>query len=187
MPRSSDIVQIENLVLAAQGGDATAFESVLRAWLPVMRRHALRLTGDATAADDVVQEACLAIVGGLGCLDDPARAHGWMLRIVTNKAADWIRRRRRERRLSNSIRDREPRGGPNDRSGEAETGDRGAMIRVACLRLPLELRAVVSLYYGEGLSVAAVAAAVGVPTGTVKSRLHDARDQLKETVERSPP
>src|SRR5688572_29004634 len=97
MTRSFETIQDEILVLAAQAGDAAAFEAILRRWLPVMRRHAARLTGDAVAAEDVAQEACLALVSALAHLHDPARAHGWMLRIVTHKAADWVRRRRRDR------------------------------------------------------------------------------------------
>jgi len=187
MTRSFDTIQDEILVLAAQAGDRGAFEALLRRWLPVMRRHAVRLTGDAAAADDVCQEACLALVAGLKGLRDPATAHGWMLRIVTHKAADWVRRRRRDRQLVQTIRNREPSAAPSDSLCEGDSQERAALIRAACLHLPTDLRAVVSLFYGEGMSVAMIAAGLGVPVGTIKSRLHEARAQLKALLERGSP
>jgi RNA polymerase sigma-70 factor (ECF subfamily) len=186
MNRSFDTVQDELLVLAAQAGDIEAFEALVRRWLPVMRRHAARLTVDPAAAEDVTQDACLAICHGLRTLADPASAHGWMLRIVTHKAVDWVRRRQRDRELTQSVRNREPRPAPSDFSREAEALDRSALIRAACRELPADLRAVVSLYYGEGLSISAVAAGTGTPEGTVKSRLHEARTQLRSILERTP-
>lgn len=185
MTRSCGTIEDEILVLAAQAGDARAFEALLRRWLPVMQRHAARLTGDAMAADDVCQEACLALVAGLRRLDDPARARGWMLRIVTNKAADWVRRRQKDRELTRTLQNHEPRASPSDLLHGAESLERSALIRAACMNLPTALRALVSLYYGEGLPVGAIAEALGVPAGTVKSRLHQARTELRAHLERN--
>jgi len=185
MTRSFETVQDEVLVLAAQAGDAAAFETILRRWLPIMRRHAERLTGDAAAAEDVSQEACLALVGALARLHDPALAHGWMLRIVTHKAVDWVRRRRRDRELTRTIQNREPRTAPSDFQSESGSHERAALIRATCMQLPTDLRALVSLYYGEGMSVAVLAEALGAPAGTIKSRLHEARAQLKALLERN--
>jgi RNA polymerase sigma-70 factor (ECF subfamily) len=185
MTRSFDTIQDEILVLAAQAGDAAAFEAILRRWLPLMRRHAARLTGDSDAVEEVSQESCLALVGALAGLQDPASARGWILRIVTHKAADWVRRRQRDRELIRTIQNREPRAVPNDLQRESESHERAALIRAACMHLPTELRAVVSLYYGEGLPVAVIAEALGAPTGTIKSRLHEARAQLKALLERN--
>lgn len=186
MSRPFDTVQDELLVLAAQAGDVDAFEALVRRWLPVMRRHAARLTGDPAGAEDVVQDSCLAICAGLRRIDDPATAPGWMLRIVTHKAADWVRRRRRDRDLARAPQNLEPRPTPSDPSHGTDAMHRTAAIRAACMSLPEELRAVVSLYYGEGLPIAAVAAGTGTPEGTVKSRLHEARRQLKSILERNP-
>lgn len=174
------------LVLEAQRGEVAAFEELLRSWLPVMTRHAYRLTGDRDGAADVTQEACLAITRGLRRLDDPARFESWTLRIVTNKAADWVRRRQRQRRLQEYLESREPRPAASDLHGSGETSEaeRIQLIQQALTQLPHEMRAVISLHYGEGLSVANMALALGVPPGTVKSRLHHARRQLKELVGR---
>jgi RNA polymerase sigma-70 factor (ECF subfamily) len=108
-----------------------------------------------------------------------------MLCIVTHKAADWVRRRRRDRELTRTVQDREPRGISNDLKSESESEERAAHIRAACLELPAELQAVVSLYYGEGMPLAVIADGLGAPTGTIKSRLHEARAQLKAILERT--
>jgi RNA polymerase sigma factor (sigma-70 family) len=184
--RSFDRIQLELLVLEAQLGDVAAFGELLRSWLPVMTRHAYRLTGDRDGAADVTQEACLAITRGLRRLDDPARFESWTLRIVTNKAADWVRRRQRQRRLQESLESREPRPPASDlhSRGETSEAERLELIQRALAQLPHEMRAVISLHYGEGLSVANMALALDVPPGTVKSRLHHARRRLRELVGR---
>lgn len=184
MTRSVGTVLEEMLVLSAQAGDSAALEELLRRWLPLMRRHAARVTGDAGAAEDVAQDTCLALVGALTRLRDPARARAWMLRIVTHKSADWVRRRQRDRQLNRDIQNREPRGPARDIQSTSGSQEQAARIRAACLHLPIHLRAVVSLYYGEGMPVAAIGEALGAPEGTIKSRLHEARAQLKTLLER---
>lgn len=182
--RAREQVRDEWLVLAARGGDVAAFESLIHRWRPVMTRHAWRLTGDADGAADVTQESCLAVVRGLGRLHDPATFGVWVLRIVSNKAADWVRRRERERRRQPPATSATPDTLP-DLGSRRQTApdDRTALIRQAVKRLPVHLRSVVGLYYAEGLSVAETAAALGVPPGTIKSRLHEARQRLKDTLE----
>lgn len=184
MTRSVETIQDEILVLAVQAGDAAAFEAIVRRWLPVMRRHAIRVTGNSEAAEDVVQETCLALVGALARLNDPARARGWMLRIVTHKAADWVRRQQRDRQLTREVQNREPRAVPSDFQSGSESRERATLIRAAHMHLPTELRAIVSMYYGEEMPVAVIAEALGAPIGTIKSRLHEARAQLKAHLER---
>lgn len=186
MARTLEQIRDELLVLAAQGGDAEAFETLIRRWRPVMVRHAWRLTGDRDLAADVGQESCLAIVRGLGRLHDPAAFGTWVLRIVSNKAADRVRRRRRERRLQESAESAAP-GEASGPAGVADPGGLTAAIREAVGALPMHLRAVVGLYYGEGLSVAEAAVALGIPAGTIKSRLHDARRRVKDSIQRRRP
>lgn len=187
MSRSADTIEEEILVLAVQAGSVAALDALVRRWLPIIRRHASRMTGDAAAVEDVVQEALLALVGTLTRLDDPARARAFMLGIVNHKAADWIRRRQRDRTLVHTIRDRLPRALSSDAVESAECIDRAGLIRSACGELPPELRAVVSLYYGEGLAIADIALTLGAPAGTIKSRLHDAREHLRPLLERIHP
>jgi RNA polymerase sigma factor (sigma-70 family) len=181
--RSLDQIRQEWLVLEAQRGEVDAFGELLRLWLPVITRHARRLTGDREGAADVTQETCLAITRGLRRLEDPARFESWTLRIVTHKAADWVRRRQRQRRRQESLKSHEPQAVASDLHGDAATrGERIRLIQRALADLPYDMRAVVSLHYGEGLSVATIALVLNIPQGTVKSRLHHARRRLQELV-----
>ncbi len=134
-------------------------------------------------AADVAQEAWLAIVGGLRRLDDPCRFKSWSYRIVANKCADWIRREQRRRRTAEEAA-REPL--PPDEMDQEPDLDETGRLRVALRALPAERRALLSMFYLDGLSVAAIARALDIPAGTVKSRLFHARHHLRRTLEEEP-
>jgi RNA polymerase sigma-70 factor (ECF subfamily) len=180
MERTPDTILDELLVLDSQAGDEAALAELVRRWHPRLLAHAFRLTGDQDGAGDVVQEAWLGIVRGLERIDDPARFAGWARRVVANKAADWIRRRQVERRTS-----------PLDLStaSAAETPGRSSeasrAVRDAIAGLDDAHRSVVALHYVEDMSVAEIAAVLDIPVGTVKSRLHTARERLRTALERS--
>jgi RNA polymerase sigma factor (sigma-70 family) len=187
--RQPEHILDELLVLASQDGDARALEALVRRYQQRLLRHAQRLTGSVDAAGDVTQETWLAIARGLRRLDDPARFRAWAFRILTHKAADWIRKRQRGRALQKSVESREPRPGSSDLENESAGHAAGttSRLRSAIAQLSPELQAVIGLHYGEGLSMAEIAHVLGVPDGTVKSRLHAARSRLRQSIERSEP
>lgn len=181
MDRDAGRVLDELLVIAARAGSRAAFSQIVSRWTVRLRRHAERMLSDADQAGDVVQDAWLGIARGLSRLDDPARFPGWAYAIVTRRCVDLIRRRARDRRLSadaatEALIDPPVLDGSPDINGRL---DLAAAIR----RLPVDQRLMVSLYYGEGLSVEEIAAAHGLPGGTVKSRLHTARQVLRTLLE----
>ena len=183
MSRTHEDIQDELLVLQSQDGDGEALKTLIQRWQPRLGRLAWRLTGEREPARDIVQDAWLAIVRGLKRLDDPARFRSWAYRIVSNKCADWTRRRARQRSAAKDLRhaavsDR------GDRSSEADAADEVARLREALRRLPDEQRAILSLHYLDGLGIAEIVRALGVPAGTVKSRLYHARNRLKQALER---
>lgn len=182
MPAVAEQVAEELLVLEAQGGDASAFEHLVKRWQPRMWRHARVLSDDDASAWDAVQDAWSAVVRGLQGLDDPADFGPWVLRIVTNKCADSVRARARRRRLAQRV---ESEAGSESGRVPAATGDEHGPMRAAVASLPEGLRAVVSLHYGCGLSVAHTGAVLSIPAGTVKSRLSEARSRLRGLLERS--
>jgi RNA polymerase sigma-70 factor (ECF subfamily) len=198
-------------VLECQDGDATALRVLFDRWQPRFMRLAWRLTADREAARDVVQDAWLAIVRGLRRLDDPARFRVWACRIISNKCADWVRRRVVERRVGLhsglTVENATDCAGTGD-SGSApanvagpasdpahvsmaaeaaEAADDLARMRAALATLPYDRRAVLAMHYLDGLAVADIARVLGVPAGTVKSRLYHAREQLRRTLERTWP
>lgn len=183
MGRTHEDIQDELLVLRCQEGDADALRTLIDRWQPRLGRLAWRLTGEREAARDLVQDAWLAIVRGLNRLDDPARFRSWAYRIVSNKCADWIRRRLVERSVAKDLRDAAV-SASDDSSNERDSADEVARMRDALTKLPGEQRAILSLHYLDGMCVAEIARTLEVPAGTVKSRLYHARNRLKQTLER---
>jgi RNA polymerase sigma-70 factor (ECF subfamily) len=146
----------------------------------------MRLLGEREAATDAVQEAWLAIVRSLPKLDDPARFAPWAYRILRNKCADRLRVITRSRRRENPLDDAAST--PDDEQADAleaahQRADAVDELRAAIRRLPGEQRALLSLFYFEGLSVGQIAEALAIPPGTVKSRLFHLRARLRATME----
>ena len=173
----------ELLVLQCQDGDDNALETLIERWQPRLSRLAWRLTGEREAARDIVQDTWLAIVRGLRRLDDPARFRTWAYRIVSNKCADWTRRRVVQRNAAQDMQAKAVRA-LDSRSNDDDSADDVVQMRDALARLPDDQRAILALHYLEGMGVAQMARALDVPQGTVKSRLHHARNSLRQTLER---
>ena len=156
-----------------QDGSHKAMELLISRWQKRLWRYALRLTGDPQAAWDVTQESWLAIVRGISRLDDPARFGSWAYRIVTNKADDWIRKHSRMALLPTEF-DREAR-----QSDGQQATVTAADLSSVLHRLSSSARTVLTLHYLEGFALTDIAGILHVPRGTVKSRLHAARSELK--------
>ncbi len=174
MTADEDRIFDDYLAASARAGDAGAFNALARRWQGRLVSHAWRLTGDAEAARDIAQDAWGSIARGIKRLDDSAAFPAFAFRIVTRRAADHIRNRRRTRALETAL------------AAEpvliAELSDASASasaLQAALAALPPEQRAAVALFYVEDLSVAEIAAALEIPAGTVKTRLMAARDKLK--------
>ena len=158
----------------AQDGRREAFEALVVRWQKRLWWHAYNLTGRTEAAWDITQESWLAIVRGLGHLNDPARFGGWAYRIVSNKAHDWLCRNGRSPSLAAN---------PEDLPEVAVEPQSCAMtedVHEILRRLPLHSRVVLDLYYLEGFGLAEIAQILETPEGTVKSRLHAARAQFRK-------
>lgn len=178
MDRSQDQIFEELLVVFAQGGDTEALEELVQRWIPRLSRHAAFMSNQA-AAPDILQEALLAIARGIRSLDDPARFGAWAQRIVSNKCADWVRRERRER----GRQDAHQLDSINTPRQQGSQSDQTRAVRAALRRLPPERRALLALRYADGLTDAAIAEAMGIPKGTVKSRMHAAREELRAALD----
>jgi len=162
----------ELLVMDCQDGSRRAMEKLVARWQKRLWRYALRLTGDREAAWDVTQESWLAIVRGISRLHDPARFASWAYQIVTNKANDRIGRNARARRLPPDL---DLEGGRSDEQAAIEAADLQSVLP----RLSDASRTVLTLHYLEGFGLADIAGILHVPQGTVKSRLHAARNELR--------
>lgn len=183
MSKTHDEILDELLVFQCQDGDGNAFKTLIERWQPRLSRLAWRLTGEREAARDIVQDAWLAIVRGLRRLDDPARFRSWAYRIVSNKCADWTRRRVVLRNAAQDMKASAARV-LDGRSNDEDSADEVSQMRHALARLPDDQRAILALHYLDGMRMAQIARVLGVPQGTVKSRLHHARNRLRQSMER---
>lgn len=163
------------LIASARLGDRRAFGQLVQAWDVKLRAHAWRLLGDGEQAREATQESWAEIVRGLARLEDAAAFPAWAYRIVSRRCARIIAGNQRRRRLAA---DYEPEPTPADpEAGESER------LQAAIRMLPSEQRAAIALYHFEELSVAETAVALGVPAGTVKTRLMHARRKLRAILE----
>jgi len=170
----------ELLALRSQEGHGAAFEELVGRWQERLWRHAWRLTGDEEAAWDALQEGWIAISRGLRGLGDVTAFPAWAYRIVSNKCRDWIRRERRRRKGDQEYSEVAFRAPAGPDSAEEE---RCADLGQALGRLSGNDRAILALRYHDGFDVAQVAEILGIPEGTVKSRLHHARNRLRAMME----
>jgi len=175
-----DDADIVERVLA---GDRDAFGLLIDRHRGTARRLAFRILRVRAEAEDVVQDAFLHAFLGLGELRARDRFVAWLLGIVVNLARSRLRARRETpvedwaggRAVAGLLWiDAEP--SPEERQEARELHDR---IWKALAELPAEQQDAVQLHYVEGLRVWEIAALVGVPSGTVKARLHRARGRLR--------
>ncbi len=169
----------ELLVLRCQEADGAAFTELVDRWAERLWRHAWRLTGDEQAAWDVTQEAWIGIARRLDRLQDAAAFAAWAYRITSNKCRDWVRRRGRQHRADEAYAERIERSESDARA----TDQRAADLEEALARLSGRDRAILSLRYQEEFDTLQIADILGVPVGTVKSRLHYARKRLRGYLE----
>lgn len=178
-------VLTEWLVLTAQAGGEAAFRDLHALWSGDLRRLALVRVERAEAADEVLAEAWVDIARGLGRLDDPACFPRWAFRIVERRCADWIRRRWRERRRLAETEQEAELLAPSAMAETNAPSDDVLRLRAAIKRLPPDARELLHLFYDLGRGVAEIAEILGVPAGTVKSRLFTVRETLKRHIERN--
>jgi RNA polymerase sigma-70 factor (ECF subfamily) len=169
------------------------FEALLRPQLEAAYRAAYRMTGRAAEAEDLVQEASLLAWRGFGSFETGTNFRGWLLRIVTNA---FLSRYRKTRRQGQSVPiDEVPElylwrkcaaanldGMLEDPAGTLLASLDGERINGAIAALPEEYRVVAALYFMEDLSYQEIAAMIGVPIGTVRSRLFRARRHLQRSL-----
>ena len=179
MDDSVERVLEELLVIRSQSGDERALRKLISIWHQRFLKHACYLTRNTEAARDVTQDAWLEIIRTLSRLNEPAAFRGWAFRIVSNKAVDWIRRRQKQRSLLEQLESPEP-AWDSTTPNESIDGSMRRTVRHAIRRLPLESQHLLSMKYVDAMSIREIGVALGIPPGTVKSRLHKIRHQLKE-------
>jgi RNA polymerase sigma-70 factor (ECF subfamily) len=193
IPDTAFDAETTRLAARAQSGDADAFSALVELHHRAARRVALAALGNLADADEAVQEACLTAWRRIDRLEDPAAFRAWLLRITWRKALDrrrslasWIKRIRRD-----STPDDDQRGPLDDIAAGAATPDAELLARerdriVAQLirSLPARLRDPLLLAASGEHRYEDIAALLGIPLGTVKWRMLEARRVLREKLTR---
>jgi len=171
------------LVLQCQHGDRRALGELVSRWQGPLVRYASRLLGDHEAALDAVQETWMAAVRGIVGLRDVARFKPWVYGILSRKCADYWRRKGSRAEVSAEAAEA-MRGAGELAAAPSADADREVGLERAFGRLSADERTLLALRYMEDFGVAEIGDILGVPEGTVKSRLFHAREHLRQVMER---
>jgi RNA polymerase sigma-70 factor, ECF subfamily len=174
----TDRIQFEWLVLRCQTDDPDAFTDLIAVMERPLLYYATSITGNQDAALDVLQDVWLKVVRGIRRLKDPGSLKPWLYAITHGVAVDRIRRGYRrdkaeQAQLDDSFNIEEPSFDKED----------AIAIHHALSRLGVKHREVLVLHFLQDLSIQEIANVVSCSEGTVKSRIHYAKRQMKQILE----
>ncbi len=173
-----------SLVTRAQRGDEAAYEEIVQRYQEVAFRTAYVIAGSSADAEDAAQEGFVKAFRAIGRFRPGAPLRPWLLRIVANEARNRVRwsgrRHRLELRLSEDFRPGDA--APSPEAVVVATDERRRLLALVN-ELGEEDRLVIAGRYLLELNGEETAAALGIPQGTVKSRLSRALARLKARVE----
>lgn len=170
-------------VLEYRAGDVDALAGLISRWQARIYSYISAMLRDRNAAWDVSQEVWMAVIRALSGRAEIEDFGAWLYGTARNQC---FRHLKRERRLEDSH-------GEAADAAEVERDDAGttvfawedaAAVRECLLDLSLPLREAMFLFYMDGLTIEDVAGVLGIPRGTVQSRLHYGRRKLREMLER---
>jgi len=176
-PALSAEIELE-LIARAKQGDRQAFGELVRRHREGVINVVYRMCGDANLAEDAAQEAFIRAWQHLPSYRPRSPFRNWVYRIATNAARDTLRRERETVDID-ELSLATPDAGPETM---VEGEERGERVRMAVLALPPASRSVLTLREYEGLSYREIADTLGIPIGTVMSRLNYARNRLRESL-----
>jgi len=183
-PRASP-EQIRTWARAARGGDERAFRRLVETHMRAVYALGYRILGDADDADDVAQETFVRAYHALERYDERYSFYTWLRAIATRLALNEIARRKR-RRTDGGAAFEVASETVIDSAADAVEHMADAELRQSVERgmagLPPEYRAVLVLRAEQDLSYAEIASVLGIPEGTVMSRLHRARAMLRRAL-----
>ena len=165
------------LVVRCQLGERAAFDELVRRWSGPLHRYALKLSNDPALASDLAQDIWLRAIQGLPRLREAGQFRAWLFGIAHRTFMDRLRVRYAMPfdtgvELDNLPADQE----------SADDQDMEQALATGMASLPMVEREVLTLFYLEELSLADIAQVLGIPSGTVKSRLFRARTLLRKQI-----
>ncbi|MEM6458350.1 MAG: RNA polymerase sigma factor [Planctomycetota bacterium] len=182
----------EQLLAAHRDGRDDAFEALVRRYRPELLHFLIRFAGNRAAGEDLFQETFLQVHVSAHTFDVGKRFKPWLFTIGANKARDHLRKNKRQKTVPLSATLGAGSGGGSGGGGDgpsfvdlmsadlplpddlAEDGETAALVKQAVDDLPDHLREVLLLAYFNQFPYKQIAEMLGIPLGTVKSRLHAA-------------
>lgn len=185
MKRNSEHILSEWLVVNCQLGNSDALQQLMKIWYPKLLRYAFRQLGDEQRAQDAVQNTFEVVSKTIRKLKDPGSFAKWVYQILQNKGVDIIRQKQRQDMLCDEFmqfQDVHAAGQPR-----LDDGPEDFYFEQMLSGLEPQLYQLVHLHYLEGFSMLEISDLLTIPTGTIKSRLHQARkliqnSQIRETL-----
>jgi RNA polymerase sigma factor (sigma-70 family) len=180
MPTDAEIIEQELLAIRCQLGEIAAFDELVARWHAPLWQYVRRMSDQNELADELIQETWLRVLRGIANLREPARVVPWMFGIARRVMMDRLREKyRQEALLENALDDLKA---TTDEDDEHQRRDDIANVLDKLENLPLAQRELLTLYYLDELSIEEVGEVLGIPVGTVKSRLFHARRILKQSL-----
>jgi RNA polymerase sigma-70 factor, ECF subfamily len=178
LPRDQQMLESALLAVRWQRGDRSAFDGIVTIWERPLFYYLRRLTSSEADAWELLQETWLKVLRSLGALRDPHTLPAYLYTTARNTAFSRMRRRDYE---NNGVYDERV-------SDDGSLTDISAMenaeaVHHALDQLPLPQREALTLYFLQDLSMDDMATLLEVPLGTVKSRLHYAKNALRKILE----
>ena len=179
----AEAILSELLVLRCKRGDAEGWRQLVRHWEKRLLYYLRRLLNDERDAWDVLQQTWIDVFRNLRTLENPRALRPWLYRIAYRKAISCRRAETADRTpasTAESTLDDVP-----DPASEADdfAFETAEQVHHALDRLSLAHREVISLFFLEEMSIEEISAVLSVPAGTVKSRLHYAKLELRRLLE----
>ncbi|MSR29894.1 MAG: sigma-70 family RNA polymerase sigma factor [Gemmataceae bacterium] len=178
------------LIRQAQEGSATAFETLVRLFQTKVYNLAFRFLGNKEDAEDVAQETFVKAFRAIGGFKGQSKFYTWLFRIAYHQTVNHRRKKKPalslDLKIGNSSSADFLLPSYEDNPGKRlEAEENKAELELALEQLPLDFRACLLLKEMEGLSYEEISQAIGIPLGTVRSRLHRARMELRRILEDS--
>ena len=179
MSDPADRLYEQVLLLRCQAGDEAAFVEIVAGYDPRLRYFLRKLVHRAHLVDDLMQELWLDVHRGLPKLKELSAFRAWLYRIARDRAVRHLRKREPVAALPEDIELLEEVDETNF------TAEDVAHIHAALDRLPPAQREVLVMRYLEEMSYEEIARVISAPPGTVRSRLHYAKQALRQELERT--
>ena len=184
MTKTADQIYDEWLVLKVRSGDMDAVSALVKRWQPAALGYARLITREEELAAEAVQESWIAGIRAIHKLQDPDRFRAWFYKIIHNQCMDALRKDHKQLKINAAQRQDID---PMQASENMDALEQSELINHVLAKMPENQRVILTLFYLSELEVDEIAALLNLPSGTVKSRLHTAREAFRKLLVPSEP